>query len=102
MDPYAVLGVPKGSDDATIRAAYLDAVRRCPPEHDARGFAEIQQAWEVLHDRRSRLRYALFSTEMPAQSPLDAVRMQLRHGRRRTPPTLAELKEMLRRCATVR
>lgn len=102
MDPYVVLGVSKGSDDETVRAAYLDAVRRYPPEQDGQRFAEVQQAWEMLKDRRSRLRYALFSTEMPAQGPLDALRMLLRYGQPRTPPTLTELQEMLRKCATMR
>ncbi len=102
MDPYVVLGVSKGSNDEMIRAAYIDAVRRYPPEQDGQRFAEIQQAWEMLKDRRSRLRHALFSTEMPAQGPLDALRMLLRYGHARTPPTHPELQEMLRRCATMR
>ena len=33
-DPYGVLGVPDTADDAAIRAAYLEAIRLCPPERD--------------------------------------------------------------------
>ncbi len=101
MDPYLVLGVSRHSDDLAIRAAYLDAVRRFPPEKDPHRFAEIQQARELLKDRRARVRYEHFNTDMPAKDPLDALRQVLRHGGTRTPPSYRELKEMLRRCATM-
>lgn len=52
-DPYVVLGVPAGSTAATVRAAYLEAVRRWHPDRDpspvaALRFLAAQQAWESL------------------------------------------------------
>ncbi|MGQ0629988.1 MAG: J domain-containing protein [Sporichthyaceae bacterium] len=52
-DPYAVLGVPASSTASTVRAAYLEAVRRWHPDRDpspeaAVRFLAAQQAWESL------------------------------------------------------
>lgn len=67
MDPYEILGVEPGADLATIRARYLDLVRRhhpdlFPPDSEARRRAEstmatVNAAWSELADpvRRARL-----------------------------------------------
>lgn len=55
MDPYAALGLRRGADAASVRAAYRDAVRRWHPDRDpspeARArFLAAQQAFEILSD----------------------------------------------------
>jgi curved DNA-binding protein CbpA len=56
LDPYAVLGVPRGADDAQIHAAYRAAVRRTHP--DAGGtsaaFEDVQAAYELLREPSRR------------------------------------------------
>ena len=54
-DPYRLLGVPETADDEAIRAAYLAAIRACPPERDrlARALfdtsaATVQEVIEIL------------------------------------------------------
>jgi hypothetical protein len=64
-DAYAVLGVPHGADAAALRRAFRalalkhhpDAVAQTDKEGAARGFARINQAYEVLRDPEKRKRY---------------------------------------------
>ncbi len=53
--PYAVLGLPVDSDDAAIRARYLELVRQFPPEREPARFAEVRAAYEQFQDRDTRL-----------------------------------------------
>jgi curved DNA-binding protein CbpA len=56
VDPYAVLGVARGADDAAIHAAYRDAVRRTHPDAggSAAAFEAVQDAYEALRDPARR------------------------------------------------
>jgi curved DNA-binding protein CbpA len=56
VDPYAVLGVAHGADDAEIHAAYRDAVRRTHPDAggSAAAFEAVQEAYEALRDPARR------------------------------------------------
>lgn len=69
-DPYLILGLPPDADDAAVHAAYLAAVKACPPERDPRRFESLRAAYESLRTRRDRLAQDLFD---------------------RSPPTLAEV-----------
>jgi hypothetical protein len=60
-DPYRVLGLPRDADEATIRAAWLRAVRDHPPERDAAAFERIRNAFDALRDPRQRIRQMLES-----------------------------------------
>ena len=42
MNPFAVLGIEETADDESVRAAYLAAVRRSPPDRDPEGFQRVQ------------------------------------------------------------
>lgn len=64
-DPYLVLGIARGADDAAVRAAYLAAVRLHPPERDAERFAAVRRAFEAVSSERLRLEYELFDREPP-------------------------------------
>jgi curved DNA-binding protein CbpA len=59
-DPYLLLGLEPGIDDAAVERAYHDAIRRCPPERDAERFSAIREAFEALRTERDRLAYDLF------------------------------------------
>ncbi|MDZ7852214.1 MAG: J domain-containing protein [Halomonas sp.] len=65
-DPYLLLGVDDQADDATIAAAYRQALRRFPPERDANMFQAIQTAYGRIATRRQRLAHELFDTDPPA------------------------------------
>jgi curved DNA-binding protein CbpA len=64
-DPYQVLGIVRGADDAAVRAAYLAAVRLHPPERDAECFAAVRKAFDAVSSERLRLEHELFDREPP-------------------------------------
>lgn len=60
-----MLGIARDADDAAVRAAYLAAVRRHPPERDAERFAAVRRAYDTVSSARLRLAYELFNREPP-------------------------------------
>jgi curved DNA-binding protein CbpA len=82
-DPYLILGVDRDADDAGVERAYLDAIKRCPPERDAARFAAIRTAYEQLRTRRDRIGHALFDTTPP--TPADILEKAAPAGAPRRP-----------------
>ena len=81
-DHYAVLGVDRGADAATIKAAYRRLARQFhpdvagdDPEAETR-FKQVSHAYEVLSDPERRRRYDTFGDERPGggggRGPADA------------------------------
>ncbi len=70
-DPYQVLGIEPGSDDARIRRRYLDLVRQHPPDREPERFAAIREAYDQLRDPARRLKSRLFP-DQPTDT-IDAV-----------------------------
>ena len=70
IDPYRVLGVTASADDETIRAAYLAAIRDCPPERDRERFERVRAAYEEISDLRRRVAHALFDVSEPSLDDL--------------------------------
>ena len=70
IDPYRLLGVDPDADDATIRAAYLTAIRQCPPERDRERFESVREAYEAISDHRRRLAHRLFDRSPPTVDDL--------------------------------
>lgn len=64
-DPYLILGVAPSAGDAAIHAAYLDGIKRWPPERDPQRFEALRAAYEALRTRRDRLAYELFDLAPP-------------------------------------
>lgn len=64
-DPYQLLGIGRDADDTAVRAAYLAAVRLCPPERDAVRFAALHKAFAGLATSRQRLAHDLFDRQPP-------------------------------------
>ena len=80
-DPYRQLGVPETADDDTIRAAYLAAIRACPPERDRQRFEQVRAAFEAISSEPRRHAHALFDTQLPtAQELLEALSADWRPG----------------------
>lgn len=64
-DPYRILGLPADADDAAVEAAYLECVKRSPPEADPRRFEVVREAYDKLKTKRLRLAYVLFDATPP-------------------------------------
>lgn len=69
-DPYRHLGLSEGAGDDEIRAAYLAAVRACPPERDRQRFEQVRAAYETIADEPRRLAHALFDAAAPTAGEL--------------------------------
>lgn len=67
-DPYLILGLARDADDETVHAAYLRAVKACPPERDPQRFEVLRAAYEALRTRRERLAHDLFDVTPPTLS----------------------------------
>ena len=87
-DPYRQLGVPETADDDTIRAAYLAAIRACPPERDRQRFEQVRAAFEAIASEPRRLAHGLFDTSPPTvHDLLETMSAEWRSGHP-TEPTL--------------
>ena len=83
MNPYLVLQVSRDANDATIRRAYLEAIRVSPPETEPIRFKEVTAAYEKIKDASKRAHYKLFDLECLDTSPAAAL---VRHARYCAPP----------------
>ena len=63
MDPCTVLGVEPDATREQIRAAWLECVRRHPPDRDPVGFREAREAYEILKDPLRREAVRLFGRD---------------------------------------
>ncbi len=72
-DPWAVLGVGHDATSDEIRGAYLDCVRRNPPEGNPEAFERIRDAYEAISDPRRRIERLLLADdpERPLAALLD-------------------------------
>lgn len=64
-DPYLVLGVSEDADDTAIHAAYLQGIKRWPPDRDPVRFEALRAAYEAVRTRRDRLAQPLFDASPP-------------------------------------
>lgn len=65
-DPRKVLGVSIEAGDEEIRAAYLERIKRYPPDRSPKEFERIRDAYEELRDPRRRAGSMLFSADPDA------------------------------------
>ncbi len=99
MNPYLVLNVPAGADDAAIRRAYLEAIKLAPPDGHPKRFQALSQAYERIKDEPSRINYALFNKDPFASSPVDLL-VRYVQARSHVPPLPFEaMKAYLRSCS---
>ncbi len=69
IDPYATLGVPRGSDDGEIKKAYFRLVREFPPEREPEKFQQIRAAYERVKTAEARRETDLFLLQPPGSLP---------------------------------
>jgi len=61
IDPYQELGLEPGDvTDEAVRAAYMEAIRRHPPDRDPTAFESIRAAYETIKTEKDRVRFRLF------------------------------------------
>lgn len=99
MNPYAILGLPRNANDEEIRKRYLELVRRYPPETHPDRFEKISEAYRILKDEESRLRYFLFNEEPGLDSPFEALLLEFSDAQARAPMDFEEMVDYLRKCA---
>lgn len=98
MTPYMILGVSPQADDATIRRAYLELVKKNPPDHNPAKFSRVNAAFELIKDQKSRIAFDLFDKETGISSPMEAVTTWAEIQEKRQVPTYESLQEYLRKC----
>ena len=69
-DPYLALGVTSDADDDAVHAAYIAAIKACPPERDVQRFQTVRAAYELIRTRKDRLTHELFDTSPPTVTEL--------------------------------
>ncbi|MDA8141984.1 MAG: J domain-containing protein [Desulfobacteraceae bacterium] len=99
MNPYDILGITPDAGDEAVRKAYLERVKRFPPERAPHRFAAISEAYQALKDEAGRLQYECFNTKTGVASPMEAVVQHFAWGQRPAPPDFETLKRKLRACA---
>lgn len=69
-NPFLVLEIPEDADDAAIRSAYLELVRRYPPESHPEQFQAVADAYEMIKLADKRAKFLLFGSVPPVGGPL--------------------------------
>ncbi|MCP4753294.1 MAG: hypothetical protein GY866_20580 [Proteobacteria bacterium] len=64
MIAYGILGTGFCDDDAEIRAAYLEKVKRYPPERFPEEYKTIRKAYEMVETNQKRIDYFLSGNDM--------------------------------------
>jgi len=59
MNPYEVLGISIDADDSAIADAYLLRIWQYPPKKCPEEFKEINEAYDKIKSKKSRLEYYL-------------------------------------------
>lgn len=64
--PQSILGVSDDANAEEIRAAYLNKIKKYPPERCPEEFERIRDAYEILRDPRGRILGMLQSADPEA------------------------------------
>ena len=101
MNPFLILRVSPGAGDLEIRRAYLDAVRKFPPESEPLRFQAISHAYEQIRDEKSRLKYLLFDRSPSGTTPLDVFSKFCAAAPVAKPLDFEAMKAFFRSCTTI-
>jgi curved DNA-binding protein CbpA len=58
--PYAVLGVGENAPQEEIRQAYLEKLKKFPPEKNQAKFQEVADAWHLVENELARAKLKIF------------------------------------------
>jgi curved DNA-binding protein CbpA len=100
MNPYLILRVSPRASDAEIRRAYLEGIRKFPPEREPERFQTISRAYEQIRDEKSRLNYLLFSRTPPGATPSEVFVGFCAAASVEKPLDFEAMKAFLRSCTT--
>jgi len=98
MNPYLILRVRPDAGDAEIRRAYLDAIRKFPPEREPERFQVISHAYGQIRDEKSRLNYLLFDRASSGATPFEAFEKYCAASPVGKPLDFEAMKAFLRSC----
>jgi len=73
LTPYDILGVARDADDDRIKAAYLAAARRWPPDRYPAQFQRVRAAYEAIATSRDRIAHELFDASRPTAADITAL-----------------------------
>lgn len=90
--PFEILETSEDSDDKSIKKAYLQMVKRYPPEHFPADFQRIRASYERIKTQKDRLRFALFDTSLPEVGELEIDIRASRNGKR---PDIEMLRKLM-------
>ncbi|MCB2182409.1 MAG: J domain-containing protein [Desulfobulbaceae bacterium] len=94
--PYQILRIKEDADDASVKKAYLAAVKQFPPERFPEQFQKVREAYEKIGTEKDRLRYALFDTSMP--DPLEIAELLLQDGTKKRRLNEKQFRKLLADC----
>ena len=64
IDPYKILDIsPDQISDESIRKAYLEAIRKFPPDREPVMFEHIRKVYDLISDEKKRIQLELFGYE---------------------------------------
>jgi DnaJ-class molecular chaperone len=90
--PFEILEISENSDDKSIKKAYLQMVKRYPPELFPADFQRIRASYECIKTQKDRIRFALFDTTMPVVEELILDIRATRNGER---PDIEMLRKLI-------
>ena len=93
LDPYHTLGISVDADDETVHQAYLQQIRKHPPERYPQEFKAARRAYELLETRHKRLQYELFDTEQPTLPELLELALSKGEAHR---PSVDQLRQLVK------
>ncbi len=91
--PFEILDTPEDSDDKSIKKAYLQMVKRYPPERFPAEFQRVRAAYERVKTLKDRIRFAVFDTTLPE---VEELILDIRASRKGKRPDIEMLRKLLR------
>lgn len=64
-DPYRILQVSRDADDESIRAAFLQAIKKYPPDRHPQQYERLRAAHAQIDTLRNRLSFELLDHDLP-------------------------------------
>lgn len=90
--PFEILDIPEDSDDKAVKKAYLQMVKRYPPERFPADFQRIRASYECIKTQKDRLRFSLFDTTLPG---VEELILDIRTSRKGKRPDIETLRKLL-------